>query len=40
MSLWKSVDDFQDSGEKCRKHHKSCILPVQTNILPKKVLEN
>ena len=36
ISFWIWADDFQDSGEKCRKHHQSCILPVQTNILPKK----
>ena len=36
ISLWLGVDDFQDFGEKCRKCHQSCILPVQTNILPKK----
>ena len=36
ISFWIWADDFQDSGKKCRKHHQSCILPVQTNILPKK----
>ena len=35
ISLWIWADDFQDSGEKCRKYHQSCILPVQTNNLPK-----
>ena len=39
ISLWLWADDFQDFGEKCRKCHQSCILPVQTNILPKNVLE-
>ena len=39
ISFWIWADDFQDSGEKCSKHHQSCILPVQTNILPKNVLE-
>ena len=39
ISLWIWTDDFQDSGEKCRKYHQSCILPLQTNILPKNVLE-
>ena len=38
ISLWLGVDDFQDSGEKCRKYHQSCILTVGTNILPKNVL--
>ena len=38
ISLWNWVDDFQDSGGKCRKYHQSCILPVQTNILPEKGL--
>ena len=37
MRIW--AVDFQDSGEKCRKYHQSCILPVQTNILPKNFLE-
>ena len=37
--MWIWADDFQDSGEKCRKYHQSCILAVQTNILPKNVLE-
>ena len=32
-SLW--ADDFQDSGEKCRKCHQSCILRVGRNIVPK-----
>ena len=38
ISLWNWVDDFQDSGGKCRKYHQSCILPVRANILPKKGL--
>ena len=32
-SLW--ADDFQDSGEKCRKCHQSCLLRVGRNIVPK-----
>ena len=36
ISLWTCADDFQDSSEKCRKHHQSFIPLVQTNILPKK----
>ena len=40
ISFWIWADDFQDSGEKCRKHHQSCILPVQTNILQKIFGEN
>ena len=36
ISLWIWADDFQDSDEKCPKCQQSFILPVQTNILPKK----
>ena len=39
ISLWLWSDDFHYFGEKCRKCHQSCILPVQTNILPKNGLE-
>ena len=39
ISLWNWADDFQDSGHKCRKNYRSCILPVQTINLPKNVLE-
>ena len=35
ISLWIWADDFQDSDEKCPKCQRSCILPVQSNILPK-----
>ena len=37
ISLWLGVDDFQDSGKKCRKYHQSCILTVRTNNFPKKI---
>ena len=37
ISLWIWADDFQDSDEKCRKYHQSCILTVRTNIFPKKM---
>ena len=36
ISLWIWAVDFQDSGEKRRKYHQSCILPVQANILLRK----
>ena len=36
ISLWIWANDFQDSGEKCRKYLQSCNLTVQTNISPKK----
>ena len=39
ISLWIWAGDFQDSDEKCPKCQQSCILPVQTNILPKNGLE-
>ena len=39
ISLWLWADDFHYFGENCRKCHQSCILPVQTNILPKNCLE-
>ena len=39
ISLWIWADDFQDSDEKCPKCQQSCILPVQTNILPINGLE-
>ena len=39
ITSWICADDLQDSGEKCRKNHQSCFQPVQTNILPKNVME-
>ena len=39
ISLWLWAADFQDPGENWRKYHQSCLLTVQTNILPKKCFE-